>query len=145
MHTINKEEQAPGLQGAALHHIESFNFLIEKGLASIPQHLAPVEISRSGRMGFSECSIGINSLRLGRPIKSNDPTATDQRVSPTECRLAGRTYAAPLLAEFVRDIDGEVTRFTAELGDIPIMVRSKACHLAGLGPHQLVEWGEDAN
>jgi DNA-directed RNA polymerase beta subunit len=83
-------------------------------------------------LSFKSLRLTFTQLRLGKPYRYNDPTALVQEIYPQECRLASKTYTAPLLAEISREIDGNLDTFTAYLGEIPIMVRSNNCHLAGL-------------
>lgn len=53
--------------------------------------------------------------------------------------MRGLTYDAPLYATVVRRIDNEPEeKITLPLGNIPIMVRSKKCHLYGLNEEELV-------
>lgn len=59
--------------------------------------------------------------------------------------MSGKTYTAPLMCEVLREIDGNSDTFTACLGDIPIMVRSKNCHLADLNGEELIKVTEDPN
>jgi DNA-directed RNA polymerase I subunit RPA2 len=63
---------------------------------------------------------------------------------PSECRLRGINYSAQLLATVCRQIDDEVEeKITIPLGDIPVMVRSNFCNLAGLSEDDLVRNRED--
>ena len=63
---------------------------------------------------------------------------------PSECRLRSLTYAAPLTATVVRKFDNEPEeKITLSLGDIPVMVGSKFCHLHGLNEEQLIAKRED--
>lgn len=54
----------------------------------------------------------------------------NNRILPTECRIAKKTYGAPLYATVGRSIDGQVDRIKVNLGDIPIVVMSDRCHLS---------------
>jgi DNA-directed RNA polymerase beta subunit len=50
-----------------------------------------------------------------------------------------------LLAEISREIDGNLDTFAVNLGEIPIMVRSNNCYLAGLDENELIKLTEDSN
>jgi DNA-directed RNA polymerase I subunit RPA2 len=66
------------------------------------------------------------------------------RILPTECRQRGDTYKGLLEARLSWEVDGNPQPPMAiELGEIPVMVRSKACHLSGMSPEELVAAGED--
>lgn len=54
------------------------------------------------------------------------------------------TYSAPLYATIGRKIDSEPEeKLTICLGDVPVMVRSKNCHLNNLNEEDLVRKKED--
>lgn len=90
--------------------------------------------------------IWLEDLSVGYPTKTNDYSCHDARLFPSECRLSGRTYNAPLLGTVVRQLNGQETeRITMNLGEIPIMVRSKHCHLFNLKGRQMVQRKEDSN
>lgn len=57
------------------------------------------------------------------------------------------TYSAPLFVEFVHDnvAQKKVVSVTKNCGFMPIMIRSKACHLDGLSPDEMVRVGEECN
>jgi len=89
--------------------------------------------------------LNYSQLRITKPYRFNDPTAFVQEIFPQECRLAGKTYTAPLIADITREIDGRIDTFSVNLGDIPIMVRSSSCHLANLNEQELINLTEDPN
>ena len=47
--------------------------------------------------------------------------------------------------EISRRIDGASDSFKVSLGEIPIMIKSKHCHLADMDEHQLTKVNEDPN
>lgn len=49
-------------------------------------------------MPYRSFKLSYAQLRIGRPYRSNDPAALLQELLPQECRMAGKTYTAPLLA-----------------------------------------------
>ena len=70
----------------------------------------------------------------------------EPKLYPQECRIAGRTYNAPLLATICRSIDdGIVEKIKISLGDVPIMVKSSHCHIANMTKKELVDNHEDCN
>ena len=63
---------------------------------------------------------------------------------PFETRLTGDSYEAPLLATIARIVDGgQVEKRKINLGSIPIMIKSKNCHLSKLSNKELVTKNED--
>jgi len=125
-------------------HVESFNFAVEKGgaldqaVALLPAQTIeadPVTHRPSVRFWLAEIQIGL-------PRKSDD--STDVRLFPNECREGGRSYTAPLIATVNRSVGGGApTQVTVSLGELPIMVRSKKCHLHGLTRDQLIARREE--
>ena len=67
-------------------------------------------------MNFNNIKITFSQLKLGQPYRFNDSNAIHHEVYPQECRLASKTYAAPLLAEVTRQIDDNVDGFSVNLG-----------------------------
>ncbi|MCX6710051.1 MAG: DNA-directed RNA polymerase subunit B, partial [Candidatus Woesearchaeota archaeon] len=65
-------------------------------------------------------------------------------VFPVEARLRKITYAAAMKLNMSVHIDGvQREEFTAYIGNIPIMLKSKQCHLSKLNREELIEHGED--
>ena len=63
---------------------------------------------------------------------------------PAECRIRSLTYSAPLYATLCWRIDDEpIERVSTKLGEIPVMVGSKFCHLSGLSEEELIAAKED--
>lgn len=95
---------------------------------------------------FSDLKIYVKSVSIGRPIRS-DAETSDKRLLPRTCRNGHITYNAPLYVEFVHDNQAQkkAMSVTKNCGNIPIMVRSKACHLDGLSPKEMVNVGEECN
>ena len=67
-----------------------------------------------------------------------------RKLFPVEARLRKLTYSAPItlsVSAHINDIQRE--SFKIEIGRLPIMLKSKHCHLANLKKEELVEHGED--
>lgn len=77
--------------------------------------------------------IWLEDLQIGYPTKTNDYSTNDARLFPSECRVSGKTYNAALLGTIVRQLNNtEIEKVTMNLGEIPIMTRTKHCHLYNL-------------
>src|SRR3989338_259018 len=67
-----------------------------------------------------------------------------RNIFPIEARLRKLTYSAPTFIEVSAHINGvQRESFTTQIGNIPIMLKSKWCHLHGLNRQELIEKGED--
>lgn len=148
------DQQSFKLALAASHHVQSFNFITEAGLAKTLSHFVPMELNQADispehlqgkTLPFRSIKITFNQLKLGQPYRFNDPNVIHQEIYPQECRLAGKTYSAPLLAVVTREIDDNIDTFAVNLGEIPIMVGSQKCHLQGLSREELIKLNEDPN
>uniref|UniRef100_K3WI27 DNA-directed RNA polymerase subunit beta n=1 Tax=Globisporangium ultimum (strain ATCC 200006 / CBS 805.95 / DAOM BR144) TaxID=431595 RepID=K3WI27_GLOUD len=124
-------------------HVDSFNFFLTEGLDLAVADLAkvPIEIPNQHQM-----MIWIESAQVGFPTSENQITG-ERKLYPSECRQRGISYTAPLVVTLARSFAGSnnVERIQRVVGDIPIMVRSKRCHLNGLSPPELVKAREEAN
>ena len=115
--------------------------------------------------------IWLENIRITKPVKtdqyntsmlhssnSSSLSTTGNRLIPRECRELGLMYSGPITGEFcyqinhrkiddktgeMTEIEGKVCRMTKRFGDMPIMVMSKACHLYGSKPEQLVKMKEE--
>jgi DNA-directed RNA polymerase subunit B len=70
-----------------------------------------------------------STISVGTPIVKEANGATD-KLTPMEARLRNLNYQAPIFLEFtkiVNDIEQEPERVS--IGNLPIMVKSKKCHL----------------
>ena len=92
-----------------------------------------------------------NSIRRSSPQSSSDYSA----LAPRECRELGLTYSGSIIGEFCYqmiqfgsdkvDTPGKVVRIKKKFGDMPIMVMSKACHLRGKKPKDLIHMKEEVS
>lgn len=123
-------------------HVESFNYFLDTGLREAVSCLFPVELrlSKDGESGpllkswVEECEIGF-------------PTGDGSTglYTPRECRERGLMYAAPIRAVFrIQREGGGVMRVQRTLGELPIMVCSSRCRLAGKQAEELVALKEEA-
>ena len=121
------DQQSFKLSVAASHHIESFNYLIQTGLNKVLNYFTPMELNQTDlasdhtstkplTLPCSSIKLTFSQLKVGQPYKFNDTNAIHQEIYPQECRLAGKTYSAPLIAEMTRQIDDNVDTFAVSLG-----------------------------
>jgi len=137
---------AKQIQGLVRCHVESFNYFTSLGCVRIVNTIDPktVNISNSG----TRVRLWIEDLKL-ESLATNIWTKSEVNQvnsSPRSCREAGETYRAPLSVVFCWQIDGkDVNRQTVQLGQCPVMVKSKYCALAELLPNDLTARGEEAH
>lgn len=128
-------EMCKSLLNLTKPHIDSYNFMLDKGLDMAVSDLIPLEV-QNGEKG-PILRYWIESVHIGYPCKEDD--SMDSRLLPHECRERGITYAAPFTAKFGTQVnDGEIVYYERRLGLLPVMVGSHRCHLANMTPTELV-------
>jgi len=123
-------------------NIESYNNFIEKGVQEIvneTQEIIPTIIPAE----VKDFKIKLGKITIEKPqIIEADGSKRD--IYPNEARLRKLTYSAPIYLNISAYIDGvEREQFTALIGKIPVMTKSKYCHLNGLNKESLIKHGED--
>ncbi|MBI2522978.1 DNA-directed RNA polymerase subunit B'' [Candidatus Woesearchaeota archaeon] len=124
--------------------IESFNNFMEKELNNILEEnheIVPTIIPHN----IDDFKIRLDKIWAVKPeITEADGSKRD--IFPVEARLRKLTYSAPTFIEVSAHINGvQRESFTTQIGNIPIMLKSRWCHLHGLSKEELVEKGEDPN
>lgn len=150
-----KLDIANALHIAADAHLNSFNFFLKDGLELICNHMNPTEIfaqqikeqirgAENKPIPFDSMKLWFEDLVVGLPTKSLEATRSELKIFPFESRLTAETYEAPLLATLARVVDdGQVEKRKINLGTIPVMIKSGACHLGSMTPEELVAHNED--
>lgn len=133
------------------HHIDSFNEFLERGLQTIVDEQGIIETSIEG--GSDEdryrVYVKLGKIRVDTPkVKEADGSRED--LYPAQARIRNLTYAAPLYLKMTvvreRIETGEIEEEReeeVEIGELPIMVLSKACNLRGLSEEERIRAGED--
>ncbi|KAJ9526230.1 hypothetical protein QJQ45_009710 [Haematococcus lacustris] len=126
-------------------HVESMNYFLTDGMEAVVKDMKPVEIQHP--ITKQVFIFWFASPTVTRPMKEDGPSVGDSSLFPWECREAGTTYKAPFSVAFHWSSDGGATygNFTKRLGALPVMTRSRVCHLAGKTRQQLVALKEEAN
>ena len=123
-------------------NIESYNHFIERRIQEIvneTQEIIPTIIPAE----VKDFKIKLGKITIEKPqIIEADGSRRD--VYPMEARLRKLTYSAPVYLNVSAYMDGvEREQFTSLIGKIPVMVKSKYCHLHGLNKENLIEHNED--
>jgi len=122
--------------------IESFNNFIEKRLQEIVDENKQIEPTIIPN-NVDSYKIKLNKIGVDMPMLVEADGST-RPVFPCEARLRKITYAAAMHLNMSVHIDGtQREEFNAYIGNIPIMLKSKYCHLSKLNREELIEHGED--
>ncbi len=123
-------------------NIESFNNFIENELQEIIKENREVEPTIIPH-NIDEFKIKLDKIRVIRP-EITEADGSKRPIYPIEARLRKITYSAPIYLEVSAHINGvQRENFTTQIGSMPIMLKSKNCHLHKLSREELIKRGED--
>lgn len=125
-------------------NIESYNRFIDKGVQEIISEIQDI-IPTIIPVEVKDFKIKFGKVRVEKPqLVEADGSRRD--IYPMEARLRKLTYSAPVYLTVSAYIDGvEREQFETLIGKVPVMVKSKYCHLYGSNKEQLVKHYEDPN
>jgi len=145
---------------------------LSRGVADIePYEVDLVDTSREENRGVGHSQgasadtmkFWVENVRISLPTKNQQSGSSSNgsrgpsksmKLYPRECRELGIMYSAPITGEFCMQFvrrdgygnelpSGTVLRIPRNFGMMPIMVMSKACHLRGKSPSDLVKLREE--
>jgi len=123
-------------------NIDSFNKFIDEELQNIideDQEIEPPIIPQN----VDEYKIKFGKIRIGTPL-TTEADGSKREIHPTEARLRKLTYSAPIFIEVSTHINGmRRENFESQIGEIPIMLKSKNCYLHKKTRAELIDMGED--
>ncbi len=119
---------------------ESFNRFIESGLQQIFDDIKEI---RPDVPDVGELVIKFGSVRITEPMLK-EADGSMRKILPMEARLRGLTYSAPIYVEMTPFINKkEYNTVEVQIGELPIMVKSKYCPLSKMTREELIDAGED--
>ncbi|MDP3734800.1 MAG: hypothetical protein Q8R37_06240, partial [Nanoarchaeota archaeon] len=124
-------------------NIQSFNILMEKGLQEVIEENKEAEPTIIPH-NIEKFKIRFGRMTIGKP-EITEADGSKRPIYPMEARLRKISYHAPIYLEvstYINDVQRE--NFIAEVGKMPIMLKSKHCNLDGLSTQELIKKGEDA-
>lgn len=125
-------------------NIESFNKFIDEELQNIideSREIEPTIIPHN----IDEFKIKLDKIVVKKP-EITEADGSKRPIYPNEARLRKITYAAPVYITVSAHIDGvQRESFETQIAHIPIMLKSKHCHIYGLSKDDLIKQGEDPN
>jgi len=128
----------------ARHQLDSFNHFLEYNLQKVVDEQRIIETDIENRGKNSEAVwVELGTIRILKPTV-READGSQSMLYPAEARLRNLTYAAPIELDMTL-VQGEMRGepFTTTIGQLPIMVGSVACNLAGLSDTDRVNYGED--
>ena len=119
-------------------YLESFDKFVETGLQKVVDAQEVIEPQIEGLV------LKLGKIRVEKP-RVVEVDGSSRTFHPMEARLRDLSYTAPLFLEITPVIHGSEKRTEEVLvGELPIMVKSRLCHLHGKTREELIEMGEDA-
>jgi len=123
-------------------NIGSFNDFIEKELQKLIDEIGDIEPTIIPQ-DVESYVIKFKKIWIDKPVII-EADGSKREVYPSEARLRSLTYSAPIYLEVSAYVDGvQRESFVSMVGKLPIMLKSKHCHLQGLKREELIKRGED--
>lgn len=122
--------------------ITSFNNFIERELQLIVEENKEIEPTIIPP-NVEDFKIRFDKISVQKP-EITEADGSKRPIYPIEARLRKISYAAPIFIEVSAHINGVPREtFKTQIGTIPIMIKSKFCHLNNLSQEDLIKHGED--
>ncbi len=122
--------------------IESFNNFIDKELQKIIEENKEIEPTIIPH-NIEEFKIKFDNIEVKKP-EITEADGSKRSIFPIEARLRKLSYSAPTMIEVSAHINNvQREEFKTQVASLPIMLRSKYCHLYKLNEDELIENGED--
>jgi len=123
-------------------NIASFNHFVDKEVHNIIEEvgeITPTIIPTD----IQDFKIKFDKIIIEKP-QIIEADGSKRNVYPSEARLRNLTYSAPVHLSVSAHIDGvQRETFSTQICKLPIMLKSKYCHLSGLNRDDLIKHGED--
>jgi DNA-directed RNA polymerase beta subunit len=123
-------------------NIESFNNFIEVELKAIIDEnkiIEPTIIPPN----VDEFKIRLDNVWVTKP-EITEADGSKRNIYPVEARLRKLSYSAPMFLEVSAHVNGvQRESFITQIANLPIMLKSKYCHLNGLNRDELIKYNED--
>jgi len=123
-------------------NIASFNDFIDTDLNRIIEEnreIVPTIIPQN----IDDFRIKLDKIWVTKP-EITEADGSKRNIYPIEARLRKLTYSAPTFIEVSAHINGvQRESFTTQVGNLPIMLKGKNCHLFKLSKEELIQRGED--
>ncbi|MBN2458923.1 DNA-directed RNA polymerase subunit B'' [Candidatus Woesearchaeota archaeon] len=123
-------------------NLESFNNFIEKELQAIIEENREIEPTIIPP-NVDSFKIRLDNVWVTKP-EISEADGSKRSIYPIEARIRKLSYSAPLFLEVSAHVNGvQRESFTTQIANIPIMLKSKFCHLHGLTKDELIKHNED--
>ncbi|NYZ77335.1 DNA-directed RNA polymerase subunit B'' [Candidatus Micrarchaeota archaeon] len=120
--------------------LQSYNRFIESGIQQVIDRIGSIKTNVEG------FELKLGKARIEQP-RYYEVRGGYRHIFPQEARLRNITYSAPVFLEIVPVFNGIERPVYSDvfIGEIPVMIKSKLCYLAGMSKNELIENGEDSD
>eukprot|EP00606_Chrysophyceae_sp_TOSAG23-5_P000115 GSChrysophyteH2.ASY1.ANO1.410.1 assembled CDS len=133
-------------------HMDSFNYMLDEGLATAVADIPPMYIELKDRRQQALIAAAAAAATLDSSDSTTSPhKANENFYTPREARERGLSYTGNMSITTVITIEGGgidepyELRHRTRLGDMPIMVMSNRCRMQNMPPEKLVSYKEEGN
>ncbi|NJE07337.1 DNA-directed RNA polymerase subunit B [Thermococcus sp. M39] len=124
-------------KGLVRQHLDSYNAFIDHGMQEVINEFGGI------KPDIPNFEIKFGKIRLGEP-EFQEAQGQRKPLYPMDARIRNLTYAAPIYLEMIPVVNGiEQEPVEVRIGELPIMLKSKACRLYGKSKEELIKLGED--
>jgi len=130
------------------HHFRSFNAFLDRGMQEVVDEKATIDTDIGDKEGEEPVWVELGDVRIVTP-RVREADGSEELLYPQEARLRNITYAAPVFMEMAIVKGGEeeeervVDQTETKVGQMPVMVGSNKCNIAGFNREELIDIGED--
>lgn len=136
------DQQHSYVQHLINNHIDSFDYFLDTGFMEGIKAIEPFHYILPDNQ---KLEVRVTNYKLFKPQVDSTCYAKNKDLYPSECRERAVSYMGKLNLEFVWYLNGNFMGSLEETaGQIPVMVKSKLCHLAKAPPKQFIRHKEDA-
>jgi DNA-directed RNA polymerase subunit B len=122
--------------------IESFNNFVDHKLQHIIDENRDIEPTIIPQ-NVDEFKIRLDKIEVHKP-EIIEADGSKRNIYPVEARLRKISYSAPVFIEISSHVNGvQREAFRSQICSLPVMLKSKLCHLSGMNRDELIEKGED--
>ena len=122
--------------------INSFNNFITNNIHKIVSEIGEI-VPTIIPPDVQEFKIKFDKITIEKP-KIIEADGSKRDIYPSEARLRKITYSSPIYLDVSTHIDGvQRESFRTQIGKLPIMLKSKYCHLRKMSREELIAKGED--
>ncbi|MCK4433494.1 MAG: DNA-directed RNA polymerase subunit B'', partial [Methanomicrobia archaeon] len=125
-------------EGFVRQNLDSYNDLVDRGLQEVVNEIGGIETD------IEDFRVKFGKIRIGQP-KTKEADGSRRVLYPMEAKLRDLTYAAPLFLEVYPVVNEEkLTPVEVNIGELPIMAKSKICLLNKMDKEELIFNKEDS-